>query len=126
MAMGALIGFVSTAHPEKALAFYQGPLGLHLIADEPYAFVFDVAGSMLRVAKAPPFTPLPFTVLGFRVDDIAHECERLNARGVTFERYPQFEQDEHGVWRSPSGAQIAWFKDPDGNLLSLTQFESET
>src|SRR6266705_1783727 len=104
MALGALMAFVSTAHPEKALAFYQGPLGLHLIADEPYAFVFGVGSTLLRVAKAPPFTPLPFTVLGFRVADIAHECARLIARGVTFERYPHFEQDALGVWDTPSGA----------------------
>jgi|SRR3954469_10173509 catechol 2,3-dioxygenase-like lactoylglutathione lyase family enzyme len=122
MSLGALMSFVSTAHPEKALAFYQGPLGLHLVADEPFALVFDVAGSMLRVTKAPPFTPHPFTVLGFQVDDIAHECERLIARGVTFERYPQFQQDALGIWTAPGGARIAWFKDPDGNVLSLTEF----
>jgi catechol 2,3-dioxygenase-like lactoylglutathione lyase family enzyme len=123
MAVTGLIGFLNTTNPEKALAFYQGPLGLHLVADEPYALVFDCAGVMLRIAKAPPFTPLPFTVLGFHVADIALECKRLIARGVSFERYPQFDQDELGVWRAPGGAQIAWFKDPDGNLLSLTQFE---
>jgi catechol 2,3-dioxygenase-like lactoylglutathione lyase family enzyme len=124
MAIDALIGFLNTAHPEKALAFYQGPLGLHLVADEPFALVFDLEGTMLRIAKAPPFTPLPFTVLGFRVADIAHECERLIARGVTFERYPHFEQDSLGIWNTPGGARVAWFKDPDGNLLSLTQFDA--
>jgi catechol 2,3-dioxygenase-like lactoylglutathione lyase family enzyme len=123
MAISGLIGFLNTTNPEKALAFYQGPLGLQLVADEPHALVFDCAGVMLRIAKAPPFTPLPFTVLGFHVSDIAHECKRLIARGVSFERYPQFDQDELGVWRAPGGPLIAWFKDPDGNLLSLTQFD---
>lgn len=122
MPIREMISFVSTAHPEKALAFYQGPLGLHLVADEPFALVFELNGATLRVAKAPPFTPHPFTVLGFEVDDIAHECQRLIARGVTFERYSHFEQDEHGIWTSPGGARIAWFKDPDGNVLSLTEF----
>jgi catechol 2,3-dioxygenase-like lactoylglutathione lyase family enzyme len=123
MPIRELIGFINTARPEKARAFYEGPLGLKLVSDEPHALVFDVGGSMLRIAKAPPFTPLPFTVLGFHVDDIANECARLVARGVSFERYPQFEQGAVGIWRAPSGAQIAWFKDPDGNLLSLTQFD---
>lgn len=122
MPIREMISFVSTAHPEKALAFYQGPLGFHLVADEPFALVFQVGEAMLRVAKAPPFTPQPFTVLGFRVDDIAHECQRLIARGVTFERFPQFDQDALGIWTAPGGARIAWFKDPDGNVLSLTEF----
>lgn len=122
MALGALMSFVSTAHPEKALAFYQGPLGLQLVADDMFALVFDVQGAMLRVTKAPPFEPHPFTVLGFQVDDIKHECERLVARGVTFERFPHFEQDELGIWTAPGGSRIAWFKDPDGNVLSLTEF----
>jgi len=121
MAIDALIGFINTAHPEKALAFYQGPLGLQLVADEPHALVFDCAGVMLRIAKAPPFTPLPFTVLGFQVADIVLECQRLRARGVSFERYAHLEQDAVGVWQTPAGARVAWFKDPDGNLLSLTQ-----
>jgi predicted enzyme related to lactoylglutathione lyase len=79
-------------------------------------------GAMLRVTKTAPFTAHPFTVLGFRVDDIADECRRLGERGVSFERYADFEQDELGIWKAPSGARIAWFKDPDGNLLSLTEF----
>src|SRR5689334_15161868 len=122
MALGNLIGFVSTTKPEEARAFYEDVLGLKLVADEPYALVFDCQGVMLRVTKAPPFEPLPFTVLGFAVARIEAETARLAKNGVAFERYEFLEQDEIGVWTAPSGAKVAWFEDPDGNLLSLTEF----
>jgi hypothetical protein len=77
---------------------------------------------MLRIARVREFQPQPFTVLGWQVKDIAASIRELARRGVRFERYGFFEQDELGIWRAPGGAQIAWFKDPDGNTLSLTQF----
>ena len=117
-----LIAFVSTARPEAAIAFYRDALGLALVADEPFALVFDVRGVMLRVTKVDAVQPAPYTVLGWHVADIRAAVEALGARGVAFERYPGMPQDELGIWTSPSGARIAWFGDPDGNVLSLTQF----
>jgi catechol 2,3-dioxygenase-like lactoylglutathione lyase family enzyme len=118
----SLIAFVSTADPSRALAFYRDTLDLPLIADEPFALVFDAAGTMLRVTKVQQVTPAPYTVLGWQVDDIAAAVRELTACGVTFQRYEGMSQDRSGIWTSPSGAKIAWFKDPDGNVLSLTQF----
>lgn len=116
-----LVALVATTEPERAKAFYGDVLGLRLIADEPYALVYDAAGTTLRVQKAPPFTPLPHAALGWKVEDIAGTVAALQQHGVRFERYPGMQQDAAGIWSSPSGAKVAWFKDPDGNLLSLTQ-----
>jgi catechol 2,3-dioxygenase-like lactoylglutathione lyase family enzyme len=119
-----VIAFVATQDAPKARAFYEGVLGLRLVADEPFALVFDTHGTMLRIAKVPDFTPAPFTVLGWKVPDIRHAATELRKKGVEFQRYPGMDQDELGVCNSPSGAKVAWFKDPDGNTLSLTQFPS--
>lgn len=120
------IAFVSTADAERAKVFYRDVLGLRLVADEQFALIFDAAGTMLRISKVQGLTPQPFTVLGWRVVDIAATVRALGAREVTFERYAWLAggQDDLGIWRpnGPGGDQIAWFKDPDGNLLSLTQF----
>ena len=113
---------MATADAARARDFYESAVGLRLVADEPFAVVFDANGIMLRVQKVEAVRPAPYTTLGWNVRDIAAAIERLNANGVRFERYPGFSQDSLGVWRSPSGAQVAWFKDPDGNVLSLTQF----
>jgi catechol 2,3-dioxygenase-like lactoylglutathione lyase family enzyme len=118
----SIMAFVATKNPDKAKAFYQDVLKLKLRADEPFALVFDANGIMLRVSKVPELTPAPFTVLGWKVSDIAAEIRELKGRGVAFELFKGFQQDDLAVWRSPSGAKIAWFKDPDGNLLSLTEF----
>jgi catechol 2,3-dioxygenase-like lactoylglutathione lyase family enzyme len=117
------IAFVSTTDPERARAFYQDTLGLTFVADEGFALVFDLAGVMLRVTKVEQLQPQPFTVLGWRVDDPEATVRQLTSRGVAFERYPGTEQDALGIWPSPSGARIAWFRDPDGNVLSITSFE---
>jgi len=117
------IAFVSTTDPARARAFYQEALGLTFVADEGFALVFDLDGTMLRVTRVDELQPQPFTVLGWRVDDAEAAVRALAARGVAFERYPGVEQDALGIWRSPSGASIAWFRDPDGNMLSLTCFD---
>jgi catechol 2,3-dioxygenase-like lactoylglutathione lyase family enzyme len=117
-----VIAFVSTARADVALGFYRDVLGLALVADEPFALVFDADGVMLRVTKVAAVDPAPYTVLGWSVPDIRATVTELSARGVVFETYPGMTQDERGVWTSPSGAMIAWFRDPDGNVLSLTQF----
>jgi len=116
-----LVAFVATQNPTKAKDFYENILGLRLIEDQPFAIVFDASGITLRVAKVELFTPAFYTVLGWEVKDIVGTVTRLNEKGVTFERYKGFSQDELGIWSSPTGARIAWFRDPDGNILSLTQ-----
>jgi catechol 2,3-dioxygenase-like lactoylglutathione lyase family enzyme len=105
---------------QKARAFYEGTLGLPLVLDEPYALVFDAHGTTLRAAKVASVTVAPYAVLGWKVDDIAATIRALAAKGVHFERYEGLIQDEFGVWSSGL-AHVAWFKDPDGNTLSLSQ-----
>ena len=117
-----LMAFVATKEPARAKAFYKDTLGLQLISDEQYAIVFESNGIMLRVQKAQEFSPAPYTVLGWKVHDIHAEIEALVQHGVTFERYPGLIQDLSGIHTFPDGTMGAWFKDPDGNLLSLTQF----
>lgn len=115
-----IMAFVATQDPERAKPFYRDVLGLKLVADEAFALVFDAHGTTLRVQKAGPFTPPPFTVLGWEVTDIRATLRALHERGVETNRYPHMEQDELGVWDA-GPALIAWFKDPDGNTLSLAQ-----
>jgi len=116
------ISFVATQNPASARKFYESTLGLPLISDDPFALVFDANGTMLRVQKVQSLQPARHTVLGWEVQDILAEVEQLTKRGVRFERFEGLPQDEHCVWTTPSGARVAWFKDPDGNTLSLTQF----
>jgi len=119
-----LIAFAPTIDPVKARAFYEGVLGLRLEADErPFALVFDANGTMLRVTIVPEHRPQSFTVLGWSVKDIEAAVKQLTGRGVVFQRYPGMnDADPHAIWNAPGGARIAWFRDPDGNVLSLTQF----
>lgn len=123
MIKSKVIIFVATQNPASALKFYLETLGLTLVSDDPYALVFDVNGSMLRVQKVPELVPARHTVLGWEVPDIGAAIKELMQKGVRFEHYDGLTQDESGVWTTPSGAQVAWFKDPDGNTLSLTQFQ---
>jgi catechol 2,3-dioxygenase-like lactoylglutathione lyase family enzyme len=116
------MAFVATKFPNNAREFYENRLGLSFISDTPFAMVFDSNGTMLRVQKVQEHTPASHTVLGWEVEDILAKVKELNQRGVLFERYEWMDQDEFGVWIAPGGAKIAWFKDPDGNVLSLTQF----
>lgn len=117
-----LIGFANTAKPDAARKFYRDTLGLKLVSEDPFAIVFDVGGTMLRVAKVDEVVIAPYTVLGFAVDDIQSEAKALTKKGVKFQHFQGLQQDEWGVWTSPARAKIAWMKDPDGNVLSLTQF----
>jgi catechol 2,3-dioxygenase-like lactoylglutathione lyase family enzyme len=124
LANSELIAFGATTQPDRAKNFYGTTLGLRLVADEPFAIVFDANGTMLRLQKARSHTPPPFTVLGWKVKDIGAEVKALTEAGVTLERFQGFEQDEAGVYKAPDGTKVAWFKDPDGNVLSLTEFRS--
>ena len=119
--MGPIL-FSATSAPEKARAFYEQVMGFTLLDDNPFSLEFDAAGTMLRVQKVSEFSPLPFTLIGWRVDDIAAKVDELAARGVAFERFEFMTQDERGIWTTPGGAKVAWFKDPDGNTLSLSEF----
>ena len=118
----ALIGFVATTDLARAEAFYRDVLGLAHVETGPYACVFDVGGTMLRVTLVPERAAAGYTVLGWRVDDIAGAVAGLAAAGVVLQRYEGMAQDEAGVWTTPDGGRVAWFADPDGNTLSLTQF----
>ena len=116
-----LVAFVHVTDLARARAFYDGVLGLTPTEDTPIAVVFDANGTTLRVTLVEGHRPLAGTTLGWEVDDIAASIGELSARGVEFTRYDGMEQDELGVWSAPSGDQVAWFNDPDGNALSLTQ-----
>lgn len=115
------MAFVATATPSLAKAFYGETLGLRLIGEDPYALVFDANGTMLRVQCVSAVTPAPYTVLGWQVADIAATVDALREAGVRFDRHEGMTQDDRGIWSSPSGARVAWFKDPAGNTLSITQ-----
>ncbi|HXJ91549.1 MAG TPA: VOC family protein [Terriglobia bacterium] len=117
-----LMTFVPTRDAPSAKAFYAAVLGLRLVSEDPFALVFDANGIMLRVTNVPEFKPQAFTVLGWPVSNIESAVADLGPRGVNFEKYGFQGQDERGIWTAPGGAKIAWFKDPDGNVLSVTQF----
>jgi catechol 2,3-dioxygenase-like lactoylglutathione lyase family enzyme len=117
------IAFLPTTDAAAARSFYETALGLNFVSDDNFALVFRIGSSqtMLRVARTPkPFTPAPFTIFGWEVDDIHATIADLKTRGVEFLQYDYFKQDEDGVWTAPGGAQVAWFQDPDGNTLSLS------
>jgi catechol 2,3-dioxygenase-like lactoylglutathione lyase family enzyme len=117
-----IMAFVCTTDPNRARPFYRDVLGLQLVEEHQFALVFDANGTALRVSISNELTPAKHTVLGWEVPDIISTIEGLRAKGVEFNRYEWMNQDEYGIWRAPGGAQIAWFRDPDGNILSLTQF----
>jgi catechol 2,3-dioxygenase-like lactoylglutathione lyase family enzyme len=115
-----IVAFVGTTDPDRARTFYRDTLGLRLVHEDGFALQFDVNGIMLRVTNVRQLQPAPFTVLGWAVSDISGAVKELEQAGVRFERY-NLPQDDLGVWTAPGGAKVAWFKDPDGNTLSLQQ-----
>jgi catechol 2,3-dioxygenase-like lactoylglutathione lyase family enzyme len=116
-----LVAFVSTADAAGARRFYAETLGLPMLEQTSFACVFDANGTMLRVTVVDEVVRAPYTVLGWGVADLPVAIGELAARGVEFDRHEGMQQDGLGIWQSPSGARVAWFKDPDGNILSLTQ-----
>jgi catechol 2,3-dioxygenase-like lactoylglutathione lyase family enzyme len=114
--------FVVTRDREKAKAFYGGTLGFTQTSEDPFAAVFDLNGTMLRISTVKEHRPPAHTVLGWAVADIVAATQALKAKGVVFNVYEGFGQDLLGIWTSPNGDKVAWFLDPDGNNLSLTQF----
>jgi catechol 2,3-dioxygenase-like lactoylglutathione lyase family enzyme len=117
----SVVTFLLTQNPEAATRFYRDTLGLKYLRDDGFALVFDLKGVMLRIGKVPSFTPLPSTVLGWEARDIGATVAELAKKGVTFERYPKMNHDAQGICTFPNGGRVAWFKDPDGNVLSISQ-----
>lgn len=116
------MAFAATNRAEEAISFYRDSLGLRLLADEPFALVFEANGTMLRIQKTTNWTPPEFTVLGWEVSDIRQAISALTAKGVKFMRVPSLSQDDLGIWSPDVRTMVAWFRDPDGNILSLTEF----
>jgi catechol 2,3-dioxygenase-like lactoylglutathione lyase family enzyme len=119
-----LVAFVATRDPRRAKEFYRDTLGLRLVSEDEFALVFDAAGTMLRVTRVQELAAAKYTVLGWQVRDIVRTAKQLQRAGVSLERYSGMQQDELGIWNSPSGARVAWFKDPDGNTLSITEWKT--
>jgi catechol 2,3-dioxygenase-like lactoylglutathione lyase family enzyme len=119
-----VITFVPTTSPANARDFYENVVGLRFVSADPFAVVFDANGVALRVvdvSQVDGFVAQPFTILGWHVENADDAVKALSAKGVTFEHYPGMKQSASGIWTAPSGAKIAWFKDPDGNVLSITE-----
>jgi catechol 2,3-dioxygenase-like lactoylglutathione lyase family enzyme len=117
-----IIAFVPTTDAARARAFYEGVLGLRFVSDDGFAMVLDANGIMIRVAKVGrDFSPAQFTILGWQVSGIERIVAGMQTKGVEFERYGFLKQDEMGVWTAPTGDKVAWFKDPDGNVLSVSE-----
>ena len=119
-----IVAFAATTNPAAARKFYAKGLGLRLVSEDRFALVFDAGGTMLRIATVPALQPAGYTVLGWLVPDIERAVRDLQARQVAFNRYDGMGQDDLGIWTAPSGARIAWFADPDGNTLSLTEMHA--
>jgi catechol 2,3-dioxygenase-like lactoylglutathione lyase family enzyme len=120
-----VVAFVPTRDPKRARDFYERVLGLTFVSADPFALVFDANGVTIRVADVSTvkdFRPASFTILGWHVSNVDSAVRDLVAKGVVFERYLGLDQSPSGVWSSPSGAKVAWFKDPDGNVLSVTEY----
>jgi len=116
-----LVAFVPTKDQKQARAFYEGVLGLTFVSEDTFALVLDANGTKIRVANAPEFKPAQFTILGWMVSDIETTITELQTKGIVFEKFGLKDQDERGIWSAPGGDKVAWFKDPDGNILSVSQ-----
>ena len=119
-----VITFVPCVKPERVRPFYEGTLGLRFVSEDQFAVVLEANGVMVRVVNVsgvPGHKPAPFTILGWVVPDIESIVRALQENGVALQRYPGMQQDPLGIWNAPSGARVAWFKDPEGNVLSVTE-----
>lgn len=118
----SLMAFIPVSDLGAAQSFYGDILGLRVTEENPYAVVLDAGGTMLRLTQVEGLRPQPFTIAGWRVPEMGETIETLANRGITFIRYEGMDQDSKGIWSTPGGDQVAWFKDPDGNTLSLAWF----
>jgi len=126
LAQADSVSFLATRDAQASRNFYEKSLGLKLVSDEAFALVFDLNGHTLRIAKVEELLPAAHTVHGWEVNDIEETALGLLSRGIVFNVYDGMQQNQLGVWVSPSGAKVAWFKDPDGNNLSITQLAGDT
>lgn len=120
LALAKLIGFVPTKDYDRARAFFEGKLGCNFVGLDQYALVVLCGDHMIRIVKMPNFTPSQATVLGWEVADVPAVVNWLASRGVSTEKYPWVADKKSGIWTTPNGDQVAWFKDPDGNVLSVS------
>lgn len=120
MPLDQVVTFLLTKNPDACIPFYRDILGFRFVRDDGFALIFDLHGTMLRISKVPEFTPAQNTVLGWEVGDIGNEVHDLSRKGVAFQSYPNMGQDSNGIATFPTGDKVAWFKDPDGNVLSLS------
>jgi catechol 2,3-dioxygenase-like lactoylglutathione lyase family enzyme len=119
-----MVGFIPTTDYDKARAFYEGKLGFEFVSLDQFALVMKVGGQKIRISKVANFKPLQGTVLGWEVENIESIAAWLRDRGVPPEKFP-FAQDQNlGIWTTPDSSKVAWFKDPDGNILSISQHQS--
>ncbi len=118
-----MIGFVPTTDSKRAREFYEHKLGFQFVSDDAFALVMRAGDTMIRVGKVKAFAPAAYTVLGWEVQDIKAIVSWLKERGVIFEKYPFIQDQELAIWTAPTGDQVAWFKDPDGNVLSASQHQ---
>lgn len=116
------ISFIATDKPDEAVAFYGDVVGLHLSEVSPFALVFMDGDQVLRIQCVSKLEPVPFTVHGWQVSNIVDEIKLLVSKGAEFRRFDQLSQNDLGIWTTPDGNKIAWFADPSGNILSLTQY----
>jgi len=116
-----IVAFVPITDSNKSRAFYEGVLGLRFVKDDGFALVFEANGITIRAAKMKEVKPAKFTILGWQVSEIENVVRALGGKGVQFEIFGFFKQDELGIWTAPTGDKVAWFKDPDGNILSVSQ-----
>lgn len=123
LANGILKAFIPTVNPQEAILFYRDLLGFELMSEDDYAMEFNANGTLLRVTIVDEFVPQPFTILGWNIENLVFTVRQFNEKNIYFEIFDFLEQDDLGIWNSPGGAKVAWFKDPDGNILSLTELE---
>jgi catechol 2,3-dioxygenase-like lactoylglutathione lyase family enzyme len=121
---GKLVGFIPTTDYQRSREFYEGKLGFEFVSLDQFALVVKVGGHKIRIAKVPNFQPLQGTILGWEVGDIQAVAKWLGQRGVPLEKFPFVQDSELGIWTAPSGDKVGWFKDPDGNILSIGQHHS--
>jgi len=121
LASSKIIGFVPTKDSAQARGFYEGILQFQFVSDDMFALVMKAGETMLRIGKVQDFTPAPYTVLGWEVSNIEEVVRWLQKRGVALEKFPFVQDKELGIWTTPNGDKVAWFRDPDGNVLSVSQ-----